>query len=193
MTRLVLATRNAHKVREFARLLDGDDGVEVVPLPDAAPTPEETGATFAENALIKARSAHAATGQAAFADDSGIGAEALGWRPGVHSARYAGEDASDEDNLAKFQREVPAGSRLRYTCVIAVVDAGGAEHLFEGTCEGVMAERRSGNRGFGYDPVFALPDGRTMADVGDAEKDAISHRGRAAAQLRDWLRPVNAG
>jgi XTP/dITP diphosphohydrolase len=184
--KLVLATRNAHKVREFTRLLDGAD-VEVVALPDDAGTPEETGESFGDNALIKARAAHAATGEAAFADDSGIGAEALGWRPGVHSARYAGADATDEDNLAKLEAEVPAGGALRYTCVIAVVDRDGGEHLFEGTCEGAMASRRSGNRGFGYDPVFALPDGRTMADVSDAEKDAISHRGRAAAQLRAWL------
>jgi len=189
--RLVLATRNAHKVREFARLLEGAD-VEVIALPDEAPTPEETGETFAENALIKARSAHAATGEAAFADDSGVGAEALGWRPGVYSARYAGLDASGEDNLARFEAEVPAGTPLRYTCVIALVDADGREQLFEGTCDGVMAPSRSGKRGFGYDPIFALPDGRTMADLADAEKDAISHRGRAAAQLRDWL-AVSAG
>jgi XTP/dITP diphosphohydrolase len=190
--RLVLATRNAHKLREFARLLDGT-GVEVVPLPDHAPMPEETGRTFADNALIKARSAHAATGEAAFADDSGIGAEALEWRPGVHSARYAGPDASDADNLSKLEAEVPAGSALRYTCVIALVDADGRERLFEGTCDGMMAQRRSGSRGFGYDPIFQLGDGRTMADLADAEKDAVSHRGRAAAQLRDWLAGISAG
>jgi XTP/dITP diphosphohydrolase len=180
---LVLATRNAHKLREFERLLGG---VDVQPLPDHLPSPEETGTTFADNALIKARAAHAATGGPAFADDSGVGAEALDWRPGVFSARYAGEDATDEQNLAKLQAEVPAGTRLRYTCVIALVDDTG-EHLFEGTCDGVMAATRSGNRGFGYDPVFELPDGRTMADVTDAEKDELSHRGRAARALRAFL------
>ncbi len=184
MTRLVLATRNAHKLREFGRLLG--DAFEIEPLPEGLESPEETGKTFAENALIKARAAFAATGRAAFADDSGIGAEALGWRPGVYSARYAGLGATDEANLAKLESEAPAGSALRYTCVIALAGPDG-ERLFEGTCDGVMAAVRSGNRGFGYDPVFALEDGRTMADVADAEKDAISHRGRAAAQLRDWL------
>jgi XTP/dITP diphosphohydrolase len=182
--RLVLATRNPHKLREFARLLG--DAVEVVPLPAGLPSPEETGETFAENALIKARAAFAATGSPSFADDSGIGAEALGWRPGVYSARYAGPGATDEDNLAKLEAEVPAGGALRYTCVIALAGPDG-ERLFEGTCDGVMASARSGNRGFGYDPVFELPGGRTLADVSDAEKDAVSHRGRAAAQLRAFL------
>ena len=105
--RLLLATRNAHKVREFARLLGG---VELDPLPDDVETPEETGDTYAENALIKARAAAAATGRAAIADDSGIEAEALGGRPGVRSARYAGEAASDGENLALLRREVPPGS-----------------------------------------------------------------------------------
>jgi XTP/dITP diphosphohydrolase len=182
---LVLGTRNEHKLREFARLLEG---VEVRPLPEGIPSPPETGETFEENALIKARAAFRATGEAAIADDSGVGAEAIGWRPGVRSARYAGAGATDERNLAKFEEEVPAGSRLRYTCVIALV-TGDGETTFEGVCDGVMAEQRSGERGFGYDPVF-VPDGhggRTMADLGDAEKDAISHRGKAAAQLLEWL------
>jgi XTP/dITP diphosphohydrolase len=180
---VILATHNAHKLREFERLL-GDVGLE--PLPDGAPAPEETGATFAENALIKARAAHAATGRPAIADDSGIGAEVLGWAPGVRSARYAGEDAGDEASLAKLEAEVPAGTPLRYTCVIAFVDDAG-EWTFEGVCEGVMAARRSGERGFGYDPVFDV-GGRTMADLDDAAKDAISHRGRAARAWLDWWR-----
>jgi XTP/dITP diphosphohydrolase len=179
---VILATHNAHKLREFARLLEG---VALEPLPDAAPVPEETGTTFAENALIKARAAFDATGKPAIADDSGIGAEVLDWRPGVYSARYAGPDASDEANLARLESEVPVGTPLRYTCVIAYVDADG-EHLFEGTCDGVMAAARSGARGFGYDPVF-LVSGRTMADMSDAEKDSLSHRGRAARALLSWL------
>jgi XTP/dITP diphosphohydrolase len=187
VTVLVLATRNDHKLREFARLLDG---IEVQPLPEGIPSPPETGETFAENALIKARAAHRATGRTAIADDSGVGAEPLDWRPGVYSARYAGEQASDEENLAKLQAEVPPGSRLRYTCVIALVGDDG-EQLFEGICEGTMAAERRGERGFGYDPVF-LPDhdarGRTMAELTDAEKDAVSHRGAAARALLDWLR-----
>lgn len=181
---LLLATRNDHKLREFARLLPG---VALDPLPPAVPSPEETGATYAENALIKAAAAVAATGRTAIADDSGIEAAALGGAPGVRSARYAGEHATDAENLAKLRAEVPVGSELRYVCVIARVAPDGAEELFEGTCEGVMAPAGRGSRGFGYDPVFVPADasarGRTMAELTDEEKDAISHRGRAARAL----------
>ena len=189
MTRLVLGTRNDHKVREFARLLPG---IELEPLPDGVETPPEDGDTYAANALIKARAAAAATGGAVLADDSGIGAEALGWAPGVYSARYAGEHATDEENLAKLLREAPAGSPVMYVCALAFAAPGGTEHLFEGTCDGVMAAARSGNRGFGYDPVFALEDGRTMAELAPEEKDAISHRGRAANELLAWLAGAEA-
>jgi len=183
---LLLATRNAHKVREFERLLPG---LELDPLPDDVETPPESGSTYADNALIKARAAAAATGRAAFADDSGVEAEALGGRPGVRSARYAGPEASDGDNLAKLRREVTPGSRLEYVCVIAHVAPGGEERLFYGRCAGRMAAEGSGSRGFGYDPVF-VPDGerRTMAELADDEKDAISHRGRAARAMLEWLR-----
>jgi XTP/dITP diphosphohydrolase len=161
-------------------------------------SPEETGTTFAENALIKARAAAAATGRAAIADDSGIEAEVLGWAPGVYSARYAGPGATDPENLDKLRREVPAGTRLRYVCVLAHVAPDGSETLFEGVSEGTMSADARGERGFGYDPVF-LPagahGGRTMAELGDAEKDAISHRGRACRELLAWLETagVSAG
>ena len=184
---MILATRNAHKLREFERLLPG---IHIDPLPDAAPTPEETGETYAENALIKARSAAAGTRQPAFADDSGIEAEALEWRPGVYTARFAGPDATDTENLNKLHAEAPAGSRLRYVCVIAYVTPAGEEHLFEGRCEGTLAPQPQGAGGFGYDPLFipdARADGRTMAELTDAEKDAISHRGHAARELLAWL------
>jgi XTP/dITP diphosphohydrolase len=167
-------------------------GLEVVPLPEEVELPPETGATFAENALGKARAAAAATGGPAIADDSGVEAAALGGAPGVRSARYAGEDATDGENLAKLRAEVPAGSPLRYVCVIARVSPDGGEELFEGTCEGVMAPDGRGTRGFGYDPVFVPGDasagGRTMAELTDEEKDAISHRGRAARALLARLR-----
>jgi XTP/dITP diphosphohydrolase len=195
--RLLLATRNDHKLREFRRLLAR---TTLDPLPGDVDTPPETGGTYAENALIKARAAAAATGMAAFADDSGIEAEALDGAPGVRTARYAGPDATDAENLARFVAEVPRGSRLRYVCVIALVGPDGAEHLFEGACEGTMAEAPAGAGGFGYDPIFvpddvprdgAAPRGaappRTMAELSDAEKDAISHRGRAARALEAWL------
>jgi XTP/dITP diphosphohydrolase len=185
--RLLLATRNAHKLREFERLLDG---VAVDPLPDGVVTPPEHGDTYAANALIKARAAVAATGRAAIADDSGIEAEALGWAPGVRTARFAGEHATDGENLARLGAEAPAGSRLRYVCVLAHVDADGAERTFEGTTDGTVADAPRGERGFGYDPLFVPDggDGRTMAELSDAEKDAISHRGRAARALAEWLR-----
>ncbi len=185
-TSLVLATHNEHKLRELARLRGGE--VDVRPLPAGSTTPPETGETFAENALIKARAAAAATERAAIADDSGIGAEVLGWRPGVYSARYAGGGATDQANLDRLRGEVEAGSRLRYTCVVAHVSADGVETLFEGVCEGTMAAEARGERGFGYDPVF-VPDGdtRAMAELSDAEKDVVSHRGIAARKLLAWL------
>jgi XTP/dITP diphosphohydrolase len=185
---LVLATRNDHKLREFRRLLHD---TPLCPLPDGVPSPEETGETFADNALIKAHAAVAVTGRASIADDSGIEAEALGGAPGVRSARYAGEQATDAENLAKLREEAPAGTRLRYVCVIAHVAADGTEHRFQGTCTGTMSPDVRGAGGFGYDPIF-VPDepsagGRTMAELSDEEKDAISHRGRAARALLEWL------
>jgi XTP/dITP diphosphohydrolase len=183
---VILATRNAHKVREFERLLPG---LAFDPLPDGLQSPEETGETYGENALIKARAAARATGQPAFADDSGIEAEALDWQPGVRTARFAGEHASDGENLAKLHREAPAGSRARYVCVIAYVTPAGEERLFEGRCEGTLAAEPHGAGGFGYDPLFVADEtpGRTMAALTDAEKDTISHRGIAARGLLAWL------
>jgi len=190
VTALILATGNPHKLREFSRLL-APAGIAVEPLPAAIRLPPEVGETFADNALPKARAAAAATGRVAIADDSGIEAEALGGAPGVRSARYAGEGASDEQNLARLLREAPAGSRLRYVCALAYVDPRAAlERVFFGHCEGRLAARPRGSGGFGYDPAFIpleTADGRTMAELSDAEKDAISHRGRAARELIGWL------
>jgi XTP/dITP diphosphohydrolase len=184
---LVLATRNAHKLREFAGLLAPH---EIVPLPEAVELPPEDGDTFAANALGKARAAAAATGATAIADDSGIEAEALGGAPGVYSARFAGEHATDEENLAKLLREAPAGSPVAYVCALALVAPGGEEQLFEGRCTGRLAAEPRGDGGFGYDPAFVPDDdagGRTMAELEPAEKAAISHRGRAARALLDRL------
>jgi XTP/dITP diphosphohydrolase len=195
---LLLATRNEHKRREFERLLRaGGDEWAVRSLPGEVALPPEDGETFAANALGKARAAAAATGSTAVADDSGIAAAALGGAPGVRSARYAGEHASDEQNLAKLMREAPAGSPLEYVCVVAYVDPGrGVERLFEGRCGGTLAEVARGSGGFGYDPAF-LPDdgpaGRTMAELSDSQKDAISHRGRAARALLAWLAAGDGG
>jgi len=187
--RLLLATHNEHKRREFARLLRTH---EIVVLPDGVQLPPEDGETFVENALGKARAAADATGEVAIADDSGIEAAALGGAPGVRSARYAGEQADDAENLAKLLREAPAGSALRYVCALVYVDPrGGVERVFEGYCSGRVAERPRGEAGFGYDPAFlpdAGPPGLTMAELSDEEKDAISHRGHAARALERWLR-----
>ncbi|HEV2769840.1 MAG TPA: non-canonical purine NTP pyrophosphatase [Solirubrobacteraceae bacterium] len=186
--RLVLATRNAHKVRELGPLLAGH---ELEALPEDVELPPEEGDTFADNALGKARAAATATGRPTIADDSGIEAAALGGAPGVRSARYAGPDAGDEENLAKLLREAPAGSPLAYVCALAFVDpATGIEHLVEGRCTGTLAAQPRGEGGFGYDPAFVPDDdatGRTMAQLDAGEKDAISHRGRAARALAHRL------
>jgi XTP/dITP diphosphohydrolase len=191
---LLLATHNEHKRRELARLLDG---WEVELLPDDVTLPPEKGETFAENALGKARAAAQATGRICIADDSGIEAAALGGAPGVRSARYAGEDASDDENLAKLLREAPPGSALEYVCALVYVDPrAGVERVFEARCEGRLSAEPRGAGGFGYDPAFlsddSPPDGspsaQTMAELTDEQKDAISHRGRAARALLEWLR-----
>ena len=184
---IVLATRNPHKLREFGRLLPE---VALEALPDEVELPPETGETFAENALVKARTVSAATGVPALADDSGIEAEALGGAPGIYSARYAGANASDAENRDRLRSEVPAGSRLRYVCAVAYVAPGEEPRVAEGSCEGRMAEAPRGEGGFGYDPLFVLAEGdgsRTMAELTDAEKDRISHRGRAAREAAAWL------
>jgi len=193
--RLLLATHNEHKRRELARLLpepaQGGESWRLDVLPAEVQLPPEDGETFAENALGKARAAAAATGRASIADDSGIAAAALGGAPGVRSARYAGEHASDGENLSKLLREAPADSGLEYVCAIAYVDpAGGEERLFHGRCAGRLAAEPRGERGFGYDPAFLPdegPEGVTMAELSDEQKDAISHRGRAARALFQWL------
>jgi XTP/dITP diphosphohydrolase len=190
VTLLTLGTRNPHKVKEIERIL-APAGIAVRPLPDEIELPPEDGATFAENALPKARAAAQGTGGPAIADDSGIESEALGGRPGVRSARYAGPEATDQENLDKLLAEAPAGDRLKYVCALAYVDpATGEERVFTGECTGRLTTDPRGERGFGYDPAF-VPDGpwqgRTMAELSDAEKDGISHRGRAVRQLVDWF------
>jgi XTP/dITP diphosphohydrolase len=192
--KLLLATHNEHKRREFERLLARSAAGgrwELEALDASVSLPPEDAETFAENALGKARAAARATGRASIADDSGIAAAALGGAPGVRSARYAGEGATDEENLAELLREASAGSALEYVCAIAYVDpVSGEERLFEGRCAGRLAAAPRGRGGFGYDPAF-LPDdgpgGLTMAELGDEQKDAISHRGRAARALLEWL------
>jgi XTP/dITP diphosphohydrolase len=189
---LILATQNAHKVEELGEILEG---TELRALPDGIEMPPEDGTTFAANALIKARAVRAATGEEVIADDSGIEIDALDGRPGVRSARFAGENASDGENLAKALDEVAAAggaSDARYVCVIAYIDGQGAEHVFEGFCPGRITGEVRGDGGFGYDPAF-IPvetgedDRRTMAELSPEEKHAISHRGKAARKLAEYL------
>jgi XTP/dITP diphosphohydrolase len=188
---MILATRNEHKLREFREALPG---LEIEPLPESVELPPEDGDTFAANALGKARAARDQTGETAIADDSGIEAAGLGGRPGVHSARYAGEDATDEQNLRKLLDELRNvdDKRLAYVCAVALVDTDGNEEVFEGRCTGTLVDPPRGDGGFGYDPSF-LPDDtgpddeRTMAELAPEEKHAISHRGRAARALADDL------
>lgn len=189
---MIFASANKHKLREMRELLAG---IELVPLPAGVKLPPEEGDSFAEIALVKARTAHAATGAAAVADDSGIEAMGLGGRPGIHSARYGGPSASDEENLAKLLREVAeAGDdrRAAYHCALALVEADGSERVFEARCEGRLIEAPRGEGGFGYDPAFVPDDtgpedDRTMSELSQAEKNEISHRGRAARLLAAHL------
>jgi XTP/dITP diphosphohydrolase len=190
---VILATGNQHKVAEMAELLPG---VELKPLPEGFEMPLEDGDSFEANALIKARTAHSAfPGETVIADDSGIEAEDLGGAPGIYSARYAGLDADDEDNLTKLLREVDTAGgsrRAAYVCALALIEPGGSEYVFEATCEGWLLREGRGSGGFGYDPAFvpddlAPGDERTMAELSPAEKNAISHRGRAARMLSRHL------
>ncbi len=192
---MILASRNDHKVRELGEILPGSD---LRALPDEVELPPETGTTFEENALIKARAAREATGEVVIADDSGLEVDELDGRPGVYSARYAGEEATDGENLSKVLADLAAASGEpdgsgtgRYVCVIALIDDAG-EHLFRGTCEGRLIQDPRGDGGFGYDPAF-IPeatgpdDTRTMAELSPEEKNAISHRGAAATLLARHL------
>ena len=190
---MIFATGNKHKLREMRELLPG---THLEPLPEGMELPPEDGKSFAEIALEKARAAHAATGEPALGDDSGIGVVALGGRPGINSARYGGEGATDQENLEKLLRELAAADSddrsAYYVCALALVDADGSEHLFEARCDGYLIETPRGEGGFGYDPAF-VPDAtgpqdtRTYSELSQAEKNRMSHRGLAARKLAEHL------
>jgi len=190
---LVMATRNAGKVDEIRRLLDGMD-LDVRSLADFPGVPEvvEDGETFRDNALKKALTVSAATGCLALADDSGLEVDALGGAPGVRSARFAGEAASDAENNAKLL-ELLAGlpeerRTARFRCVLVLADPSGRRVFAQGACEGRITVKPAGTGGFGYDPVFFVPAlGRTMAELEPAEKNRISHRGEALRRLIEVL------
>ena len=197
--KLVLATANPDKAREITEVLrDAGVGIELLPRPAGVAEVDETGATLEENARLKAVALCAATGVAALADDTGLEVDALGGAPGVRSARFAGEDVTYADNVAKLLevlRDVPPAERIARFATVAVARfPDGREIAAIGTVEGTIAPGPRGEGGFGYDAVFVPDegDGRTFAEMSAAEKHAVSHRGRAFRTLADGLRVVDA-
>ena len=189
MKKIVLATHNAGKVREFAQIIKRHE-IEVLSLSDIGYEDEieENGATFEENALIKARQIAKQFKTAVVADDSGLEVDALNKEPGVYSARYAGPNRSDEENMDKVLeglKNVPANERTaQFVCALAFIDETGKETVVRGTCEGQILHEKRGDEGFGYDPIFYLPQlDKTMAQLAKAEKNALSHRANAFKQL----------
>jgi XTP/dITP diphosphohydrolase len=186
ISRLVIATHNPKKAGEMLMILgDRFPELELRTLADysGAPEPEETGSTFAENAAIKAESARQFTGEWCVADDAGLEVEALDGAPGLYSKRFGGEELPFPEKIALLlskMNEVPnRGRNARFNCCVALAGPGHRTELFQATCEGVIAPSPSGGGGFGYDPIFFLPElGRTMAELSPAEKHAISHRGK---------------
>lgn len=190
---IIVATRNSGKLREIRRVLDLP-GLHLRTFEEFEefPEPEETGSTFEENALIKARAILELYQRPGLADDSGLLVDRLGGRPGVHSSRYAGPEGNSEHNMDRLLEEldgVPRSERTaRFSCVMALIIPGGGTHLTHGECEGAILEERRGKGGFGYDPIF-LPAGfdRSMAELTLDEKNSISHRGKALLAMREVL------
>lgn len=191
MRKLLIATKNEGKVKEFKRRFESED-ITVISLLDLEEAPDvaETGSTFAENAVLKAEAIMRLTNQPVIADDSGLVVDALDGDPGVYSARYAGLDKDDEANIDKVLKEmkgIPEGKRTAsFQCVLAVAIPDKKTEVFSGACNGTIAFERSGNYGFGYDPIFYVPSyGKTMAELSPDEKNAISHRGKALDRLEE--------
>ncbi len=195
ISRLVIATHNAKKAGEMVTILSGHfPELEIRTLADypSAPEPDETGTTYAENSLIKALSAVEATGEWCVADDAGLEIDAMGGEPGLYSKRFAGEDTPFPEKmriiLDRLATVVEADRGARFVCSVALASPSGESKVFQATCEGKISTAPSGNGGFGYDPIFWLPEqGRTMADLTAEEKHQISHRGKVLRQLRDYL------
>jgi len=197
--RLVLATRNPGKLREMRAIL-ADLPLETVPVAEllpAGPQVRETAVSFAENAILKAQSAVRRLGLPALGEDSGLEVDALGGLPGIHSARFGGPGLDDEGRyqklLAMLEGLPPAARTARFRAAVAVALPGGAVYVAEGRCEGLIATAPRGRGGFGYDPVFLVPElGRTFAELTPDEKAAVSHRGRALRAARPLIRQVLA-
>jgi XTP/dITP diphosphohydrolase len=191
LTRLVLATGNPHKVEEIAPLLAGA-GVDLVPVAGLVDWEvAETGDTLEENAMLKARAAVRETGMPAVADDTGLFVDALRGAPGVRSSRYAGPGCTYADNVRKLLEALfgidGAGRGARFRSVVVLACPDGSHRAFEGVLEGSVATRPRGAGGFGYDPVFVLPGGATLAELSLAEKNQVSHRAAAFTALAEWM------
>jgi len=191
---VIVATRNKGKLREFRDALRGLN-LRICGLSDLpeAPEVEEDGESFTENALKKARFYATHSGKLTLADDSGLEVDSLRGRPGVYSARYAGERASSQENNQKLLRElqgIPISKRgARFKCVVAIKSPGGKEAIVEGSCRGRIGFKEKGRKGFGYDPLFVLPEGgKTMAELSLEEKNRVSHRGKALRKIRKIIK-----
>lgn len=193
-TKLLLATNNPGKIRELDSLLQGTPFVVATPASEGIDLEvEETGTTFEENAKLKAEAFARASGLCAMADDSGLEVDALGGEPGVYSARYAGPDATDEERVRYLLSKLgdieweKRGARFR--SVVALAHPDGEVRLFEGACEGVVAFEPRGDKGFGYDPIFYIPNlGKHMAELDMDQKNGVSHRGMAARKAIEYLK-----
>lgn len=192
MKKILIGTTNEGKVNDFKQLLENEQ-IQVLSLRDLdnAIDVEETGTTFAENAILKAETLSRYYNQIVIADDSGLEIEALNGKPGVYSARYAGEHKSDEDNINKVLSEmegIPFHNRkAAFVCVLALAVPGQETKIFEGKCDGYITEKPKGNNGFGYDPIFyVLEKEKTMAELSLEEKNELSHRKRAIDKLKEY-------
>jgi XTP/dITP diphosphohydrolase len=190
--RLIVATRNAHKVEEIRAILSAFEVLDLSVLTDP-PEVEETGSTFLENAILKAQAISELTDALVLSDDSGLEVDSLGGDPGVYSSRYAGEDGNDSLNNAKLLREMDGQSErtARFRCVIVLARGGNVLADFSGAVEGHILQRNQGEGGFGYDPLF-VPEGyeRSFAELGEEIKNGLSHRSRALEGVVDWLRQL---
>lgn len=190
--KLYVATKNQHKLKEIKKILEGFDVRSVYEVVDSSVDVKETGSTFLENASLKARTLSKMVDGYVIADDSGISVDILDGAPGVYSARFAGEGATDAQNNEKLMdvmMPVPAQEcGASYVCVIALAVNGVVERTFSGLCSGSIAKEHKGEGGFGYDSMFLLADGRHMAELSAEEKNSISHRFMALESLRDYLK-----
>ena len=189
-----VATQNAHKVQEISAILSPINIKSFLDL-ENAPEVDENGNSYAENAAIKAKALYNIVHEPVFADDSGLEVDALGGKPGIHSARFSGPDTNHARNVAKMLdvlKDVPEEKRTaRFRCCIIYIDANGETHEFNGTLEGRIAFERHGEGGFGYDPIFFLPDKNcTIAELSSSEKNTISHRAYALEKLKNYFKSI---